>query len=29
MGKEMTESPAALAFGRKIMDSIAEKCGGR
>ncbi len=29
MGKEMAESPAALAFGRQIMDSIAAKCGGR
>jgi hypothetical protein len=28
-GKEMTESPAALAFGRQIMDTIAERCGGR
>lgn len=28
-GKEMTESPAALAFGRQIMDAIAERCGGR
>jgi hypothetical protein len=28
-GKEMTESPAALAFGRQIMDTIAQKCGGR
>jgi hypothetical protein len=29
MGKEMTESPAALAFGRQIMDSIAARCGRR
>jgi hypothetical protein len=29
MGKEMTESPAALAFGRDIMSAIAAKCGGR
>ena len=29
MGKEMTESPAALSFGRQIMDSIAARCGGR
>lgn len=28
-GKQMTESPAALAYGRQIMDAIAEKCGGR
>lgn len=26
MGKEMTESPAALALGRQIMDAIAAKC---
>jgi hypothetical protein len=29
MGKEMTESPAALAFGRDIMDGIAARCGRR
>jgi hypothetical protein len=29
MGKEMTESPAALAFGRQIMDAIAARCGSR
>lgn len=28
-GKEMTESPAALAYGRQIMDAIAERCGAR
>ena len=26
MGKEMTESPAALAYGRDIMDGIAARC---
>lgn len=29
MGKEMTESPAALALGKQIMDAIAAKCGAR
>jgi hypothetical protein len=29
MGKEMTESPAALAYGRDIMDGIAARCGRR
>lgn len=29
MGKDMTESPAALAFGRDILAAIAAKCGGR
>jgi hypothetical protein len=28
MGKQMTESPAALAYGREIMAGIAAKCGG-
>jgi hypothetical protein len=28
-GKEMTESPAALALGGEIMTAIAAKCGGR
>jgi hypothetical protein len=27
MGREMTESPAALALGKDIMSSIAAKCG--
>jgi len=26
MGKQMTESPAALAFGREMMSTIAQKC---
>lgn len=29
MGKELTESPAALAFGKQILDTIAARCGGR
>jgi hypothetical protein len=29
MGKQMTESPAALAFGKQIMDTIAAKCGAK
>lgn len=29
MGRDMTESPAALAFGKDIMASIAAKCGAR
>jgi len=29
MGKEMSESPAALQFGREMMDQIAGKCGRR
>jgi hypothetical protein len=29
MGKQMTESPAALAYGRQILESIAAKCGAR
>ena len=29
MGKEMTESPAALAYGREILAAIAAKCGGK
>jgi hypothetical protein len=29
MGKDMTESPAALAFGRDILTAIATKCGGK
>lgn len=27
MGKEMSESPAALQFGREMMEQIAGKCG--
>lgn len=27
MGKEMSESPAALQFGREMMEQIAAKCG--
>jgi len=27
MGRDMTESPAALAYGRDIMSAIAAKCG--
>ncbi len=29
MGKEMTESPAALALGRDILAAIASKCGAK
>ena len=29
MGKDMTESPAALAFGRDILAAIASKCGSK
>lgn len=29
MGREMTESPAALALGGDIMAAIAAKCGGK
>jgi hypothetical protein len=29
MGKDMTESPAALAFGRDILAAIASKCAGK
>jgi hypothetical protein len=29
MGKDMTESPAALAFGRDILGAIASKCGSK
>lgn len=29
MGKEMTESPAALAYGRQILETIAAKCGAK
>jgi hypothetical protein len=29
MGKDMTESPAALAFGRDILAAIAAKCAGK
>jgi hypothetical protein len=29
MGRGMTESPAALAFGKDIMSAIAAKCGAK
>ncbi len=29
MGRDMTESPAALALGKDIMSSIAAKCGAK
>jgi hypothetical protein len=29
LGREMTESPAALALGKDIMSSIASRCGSR
>jgi hypothetical protein len=29
LGREMTESPAALALGKDIMSSIAARCGSR
>jgi hypothetical protein len=29
MGKDVTLSPAAQAFGRDVLEQIAGKCGGR